>query len=107
PPAPHPFPTRRSSDMPVILPIRHQPPLPANLILAESPGSEAIELDVLIVGAGPAGLACAIDLARRSPDLAIGVLEKAESLGEHTLSGAVINPVALRELFPDIPLDQM
>jgi electron-transferring-flavoprotein dehydrogenase len=93
--------------MPVILPIRHQPPLPANLILAEAPGSEAIELDVLIVGAGPAGLACAIDLARRSPDLAIGVLEKAESLGEHTLSGAVINPVALRELFPDIPLDQM
>ncbi len=93
--------------MPVILPIRHQPSLPTGMILAESPGEEAIELDVLIVGAGPAGLACAIELARSSQELAIGVLEKAESLGEHTLSGAVINPVALRELFPDTPLEQM
>ncbi|MGH7524143.1 MAG: 4Fe-4S dicluster domain-containing protein [Gemmatimonadales bacterium] len=63
--------------------------------------SEAIELDVLIVGAGPSGLACAIQLARSNPDLAVGVLEKAGSLGEHSLSGAVINPVALRALFPD------
>ncbi len=87
--------------MGVVLPVRHQVPLPDTLIQAVPPSPEAIELDVLIVGAGPAGLACAIQLAKTSPDLAIGVLEKAGSLGEHSLSGAVINPVALRALFPD------
>ncbi len=93
--------------MGVVLPIRHQPSLPSSLIRAEPPGAEAIELDVLVVGAGPAGLACAIQLARSAPDLAIGVLEKAASIGEHILSGAVINPVAIQALFPDVPLDQM
>ena len=82
--------------MPVVLPIRHQPALPSNLILAQAPGAEAIELDVLIVGAGPAGLSCAIALARQAPELAIGVLEKAAALGEHILSGAVINPVVMQ-----------
>jgi len=83
-----------------ILPARHQPPLPLDhLILTETPSAEAIEMDVLIVGAGPAGLSCAIELARLvkqdqgsaegSPELNIGVLEKAGSLGEHSLSGAV------------------
>ncbi|OLB66658.1 MAG: hypothetical protein AUG85_14460 [Gemmatimonadetes bacterium 13_1_20CM_4_66_11] len=65
-----------------------------------------MELDVLIVGAGPAGLACAIELARLAKadgaELNIGVLEKAEALGEHSLSGAVVNPRAFRELFPDV-----
>lgn len=93
--------------MGVVLPVRHQPSLPSSLILAEPPSAEAIELDVLVVGAGPAGLACAIKLAREAPDLAVGVLEKAASLGEHILSGAVINPVAFRELFPDMPLEEM
>ncbi len=69
-------------------------------------------MDVLFVGAGPAGLAGAIELARLArkdqeqggglPDLNIGVLEKAGALGEHSLSGAVVNPRAFRELFPEL-----
>ena len=99
--------------MSTILPVRHQPPLPLDrLILRDPPSAEAIEMDVLIVGAGPAGLACAIELARLvkqdqeagggMPDLNIGVLEKAGSLGEHNLSGAVVNPRAFTELFPEL-----
>ncbi len=96
-----------------ILPIRHQPGLPLDrVILRDPPAAEAIEMDVLIVGAGPAGLSCAIELARLVkqdqeagggiPDVNIAVLEKAGSLGEHSLSGAVVNPCAFRELFPEL-----
>src|SRR5436190_145773 len=91
------------------VPARYQPPLPLDRLLLPvgAPGAgDRMELDVLIVGAGPAGLACAIELAhlaqREGSDLAIGVLEKAESLGEHSLSGAVVNPRAFRELFPEL-----
>ncbi|MDX2058782.1 MAG: electron-transfer flavoprotein:ubiquinone oxidoreductase [Gemmatimonadales bacterium] len=97
-----------------ILPVKHQPGLPLDrLIKAEAPGAEAIEMDVLFVGAGPAGLAGAIELARLAKadgslgDLNIGVLEKAGGLGEHNLSGAVVNPLPFRELFPDVPVDQL
>ncbi len=104
--------------MPSILPIRHQRDLPLDrLLLKDRPGDEAIEMDVLFVGAGPAGLAGAIELARLAKrdgesggglgELNIGVLEKAGSLGEHNLSGAVVNPRALRELFPDLPVDDL
>ncbi|HZB28285.1 MAG TPA: FAD-dependent monooxygenase, partial [Gemmatimonadales bacterium] len=99
--------------MPTILPVRHQPPLPLGRIILETEANpEALEMDVVIVGAGPAGLACAIELTRLAKedqsrgsgtaDLNIAVLEKAESLGEHSLSGAVINPRAFRELFPEM-----
>ncbi|HEX3247728.1 MAG TPA: NAD(P)/FAD-dependent oxidoreductase, partial [Chloroflexota bacterium] len=104
--------------MSTITPSRHQVPLPLDrLILREQPGAEAIEMDVLIVGAGPAGLACAIELTRlvsrdreaggSMPELNIAILEKAESLGEHSLSGAVVNPRAFRELFPDLALEDL
>ncbi len=104
--------------MPTILPIRHQRDLPLDkLILRDSPSAEAIEMDVVIVGAGPAGLSCAIELARLvkqnqqtgggMSDLSIAVLEKAGSLGEHNLSGAVVNPRAFQELFPDIKLEEL
>jgi electron-transferring-flavoprotein dehydrogenase len=94
--------------VPKLLPIAHQAPLPLDrLLLHEAPSAEAIEMDVLFVGAGPAGLAGAIELARLAKregrdDLQIGVLEKAAGLGEHNLSGAVVNPRAFRELFPEL-----
>jgi len=87
------------------------------MLVRQPPGPEALEMDVLIVGAGPAGLACAIELSRLAKqekeagggisELNIAVLEKAESLGEHNLSGAVINPRPFRELFPDLPSEQL
>ncbi len=70
-------------------------------------------MDVLIVGAGPAGLACAIELAKLAGqeggpgELQIGVLEKAGALGEHSISGAVVNPRPFRELFPDLAPEQL
>ncbi|HEX9282177.1 MAG TPA: electron-transfer flavoprotein:ubiquinone oxidoreductase [Gemmatimonadales bacterium] len=93
----------------MIVPATYQPHLPLDKLLLPvgAPGAgDRMELDVLIVGAGPAGLACAIELAqlarRNGTDLNIGVLEKAEALGEHSLSGAVVNPRPFRELFPDL-----
>jgi len=82
---------------------------------------EQLEADVLIVGAGPAGLACALHLANlikahnasgAKPELSsenIYVLEKGREIGAHQLSGAIMNPKALAELVPDFeksaPLD--
>jgi electron-transferring-flavoprotein dehydrogenase len=67
---------------------------------------EQLDLDVLIVGGGPAGLAAAIRLnqlrqERGGPALATAVIEKAREFGAHTLSGAVLDPGSLRDLIPD------
>ena len=61
---------------------------------------DVMEYEVAIVGAGPAGLAAAIRLKQLKPDLSVCVLEKAASLGAHSLSGAVLEPAALDELLP-------
>ena len=62
---------------------------------------EAMEYDVVIVGAGPAGLAAAIRLKQLSPETTVCLLEKGSEVGAHILSGAVIDPIALNELIPD------
>jgi len=75
------------------------------------PDDERIEVGVAIVGAGPAGLACAVRLgqlleespetAERLGDVPVAVLEKGKQPGSHLLSGAVVNPRSLRQLFKD------
>jgi electron-transferring-flavoprotein dehydrogenase len=62
---------------------------------------ESMQYDVVIVGAGPAGLAAAIRLKQLSAETSVCVLEKGSEVGAHILSGAVIDPRALDELIPD------
>jgi electron-transferring-flavoprotein dehydrogenase len=94
--------TARASDFP--------PPFRASEFVAEptDPADERIEVGVLIVGGGPAGLACAIrlgrlieehpDVAERLGEVPVALIEKGKQPGSHLLSGAVVNPRSLRKL---------
>jgi electron-transferring-flavoprotein dehydrogenase len=94
-----------------VRPADFPPPFEASEFVAEpsDPADERIDVGVLIVGAGPAGLACAIrlgqllegapEVAERLGDVPVAVLEKGKQPGSHLLSGAVVNPTALRTLF--------
>jgi electron-transferring-flavoprotein dehydrogenase len=62
---------------------------------------DRLEYDVVIVGAGPAGLACAIRLKQLKPATSVCVLEKASAVGAHSLSGAVLEPGPLEQLLPE------
>lgn len=103
-----------SSTNRTIKPLDFQAKLPLESLLVSGPtGENSLPMDVVFVGAGPAGLAGAIELKRLVKrdaeqggtlgDVEVAVLEKAESLGEHSLSGAVVNPSAFHELFPGMP----
>ncbi|HSX21707.1 MAG TPA: hypothetical protein VLE97_02920, partial [Gaiellaceae bacterium] len=95
----------RASDFP--------PPFDAREFVGEptDPVDERIEVGVLVVGAGPAGLACAIrfgqlleehpEFAEKLGDVPLALLEKGKQPGSHLLSGAVVNPRGLRRLFGD------
>jgi electron-transferring-flavoprotein dehydrogenase len=95
----------------VTRPAEYPPPFGATEFVTEptDPSDERIDVGVLIVGAGPAGLACAIrvgqlleerpDLAERLGDVPVAVLEKGKQPGSHEVSGAVVNPRSLRRLF--------
>jgi electron-transferring-flavoprotein dehydrogenase len=101
-------------------PSNFPPPFSTADYVAEptDPADERIEVGVLIVGAGPAGLACAIrlgqlleespDVAERLGDVPVAVIEKGKQPGSHLLSGAVVDPRALRRLFGDrLRLDEL
>ncbi|MEH7872183.1 electron transfer flavoprotein-ubiquinone oxidoreductase [Rhizobium laguerreae] len=68
--------------------------------MREMPERESMEFDVVIVGAGPAGLSAAIRLKQVNPDLSVIVLEKGAEVGAHILSGAVVDPIGIDRLLP-------
>jgi electron-transferring-flavoprotein dehydrogenase len=90
-------------------PAEYPPPFSAAEVIAQPTDAEPIEVGMLVVGAGPAGLACAIrfcqlledspETAERLGEVPVAVLEKGRQPGSHLLSGAVVNPRSLRRLF--------
>src|ERR1700690_2598502 len=68
---------------------------------AELPPREAMDFEIVMVGAGPAGLAAAIRLKQLDPERSVVVVEKGSVVGAHILSGAVIDPIGLNRLLPN------
>src|SRR6188508_3800125 len=94
-----------------IRPADYPPPFTSAEVLAAptDPPDERIDVGILIVGGGPGGLACAVrlgqlleehpDVRERLGEVPVALLEKGKQPGSHLLSGAIVNPSPLRELF--------
>src|ERR671932_343765 len=102
--------------MPPVLPLDYAPDVkpPEEFVTGPTdPEDERIEVGVVIVGGGPAGLACAIRLTQlleEEPALAeslgevpVALVEKGKTTGSHLMSGAMMDPSAMQKLFPDLP----
>jgi len=81
-----------------VKPSDYPPPWRVEEAIVAPSESEPVEVDVVVVGAGPAGLAAAIRLGQVAPELSVAVLEKGKRVGAHLLSGAVVRPGPLRAL---------
>jgi electron-transferring-flavoprotein dehydrogenase len=102
-----------------VSPSQFPPPFELSSVIAapEAAEDERIDVGVAIVGGGPAGLAAAIrlgqlladdpELTERLGEVPIALLDKGRTIGSHQLSGAVVNPAALRELLPDVSLEAL
>jgi electron-transferring-flavoprotein dehydrogenase len=100
-------------------PSDYPPPFELSSAIAapEAPADERIDVGIAIVGGGPAGLAAAIRLgqlvagdealAERLGEVPIALVDKGRTIGSHQLSGAVVDPAALRELLPDVSLESL
>ena len=102
-----------------IVPAAYPPPFSVSEVIGapEAPAEEQLEVGVAIVGGGPAGLACAIRLAQllegdpavaeKLGEVPIALVDKGRAVGAHQLSGAVVQPAPLLELFPGMSLEDM
>jgi electron-transferring-flavoprotein dehydrogenase len=81
-----------------VKPSDYPPPWRVEEAISAPSDPEPVEVDVAVVGAGPAGLAAAIRLGQVAPELSVAVLEKGKRVGAHLLSGAVVRPGPLRAL---------
>ncbi|MBJ7347898.1 MAG: hypothetical protein JHC87_04910, partial [Thermoleophilaceae bacterium] len=101
-----------------VKPADFPPPVDSALEFVTAPSDpvdERIEVGIAIVGGGPAGLACAIkvmQMLEKDPELLeslgevpVAVIEKGKTSGAHLLSGANMRPSAMKELFPDLPVE--